>query len=460
MSALLDIDLQLLRFINLDLAHPVLTRLMLFVTDKHNWYPFILAAVVFLLIAGRKLPRQGNFFTRVNPRVYIFGLILTVAFADQLAGFLKDGVNRTRPCRDAELSQVLNCPLHAGGRRSFPSNHAANSAGLAVFSSLVYPPAAVPALAFAFVVGFSRTYLAVHYPTDVLAGWLLGALTGYGVWLLLRKRLHRPGITGYANMFRFRQHQQLVSPGGNWKEHRWRALDGHGVSGWLLTGSEKLVIFIHGMGGSACTRTVLGEKLREKGGYSFLLVPLRGSDGHPVKLTSGGVDEPHDILGALRFAVSCGYKMENTVLYCTSMGGSASLKACALAGELLPRGLVVHGAYRSFFSSAEHRTGRAGVLYLRLVMPRKARGNLERFQPVYWLRHLNRGCRVKYIYGERDRMSPPGEGRHLADQTPGITCGFELLHHRGHPTGGNTSDDSFSELLNRIVAESLRNETG
>jgi len=461
LSTILSLDLQLLRFINLELANPLLTKLMLLITDKHNWYPFILAAVAFLLIAGRKLPHSGGFFSSINPRVYVFGLILAVAVADQTAGFIKDNVDRTRPCRDTELSQVLNCPLHAGGRRSFPSNHAANTAAVAVFTSLVYPPLAVPALVSAGLVGFSRAYLAVHYPTDVVAGWFLGGVLGYGVWLVLRRRLKRPGLTGFANMLRFPQHQVSSALGIPWVEAQWDTTDGHRVKGWLLKGSEELVVFVHGMGGSAVSRAALGEKLHRIGGYTFLLVPLRGSDGHPVRLTSGGVDEVHDILGALRFARGQGYNMKKTVIYGTSMGGTASLKACALAGQLLPAGLLVHGAYSSFFGSAAHRTGKAGALYLRTILPRKAAGNLKRFEPVYWLQLVNRGCRVKYIYGDLDRVAPPEEGRRLAEATHGILCGFHLLKGRGHPSGSNTSDDGFSVLAYGFLAECLgRNETG
>ncbi|HRW78633.1 MAG TPA: hypothetical protein P5207_08200, partial [Candidatus Sabulitectum sp.] len=92
MSGLLELDLQVLRFINLDLSAPWLTSLMMAVTDKHNWYPFILAGVVILLFAGRRLPYGEGVFSRKNPRVYILGLILSVAIADQAGGFLKDAV--------------------------------------------------------------------------------------------------------------------------------------------------------------------------------------------------------------------------------------------------------------------------------------------------------------------------------------------------------------------------------
>ncbi|MCP4647982.1 MAG: phosphatase PAP2 family protein, partial [bacterium] len=342
------------------MGNPILTRLMLFITDKHNWYPGIAVAIVFLLFAGKKLPHRGTWFQRINPRVFIFGLILCISLTDQAGTFLKHNVNRIRPNRDETIAAQLDCRLRTGGRRSFPSNHSANSAGIAVFTSLVYPPLALPALLFSFLVGFSRIYLAVHYPSDVLVGWLIGSLAGFLVWHILRKRLKSPGISGFANFFRFRQHQITDLPGKLWTEKCWNSLDGQPVKGYLLKGSEKLVIFAHGLGGSFLSRAELGETLKELYGYSFLLVPMRGTDGHPVKLATGGVNEVHDILGALRFAVNSGYNCPNIVVYGTSMGGSSAIKACSLAGELLPAGVVVHGSYSSFFLAARRRVGKAG----------------------------------------------------------------------------------------------------
>lgn len=451
MNTFLQYDLQLLKFINLRLADPILTRIMLVITDKHNWYPFIAVAVVFLLFAGRKLPHPGNSFVRINPRVFIFGLILCIALTDQVGTFFKHNVHRTRPNRDELVSTQLDCRLQTGGRRSFPSNHAANSAGLAVFTALVYPPLAVPALVFSFLVGFSRVYLAVHYPSDVTAGWLIGSIAGLLVWRILKKRLRRPGISGFANMFRFRQYQAEGSPGKQWAEKRWKSLDGFEVKGYLLEGSQKLVVFAHGLGGSFLSRVELGEKLKELSGTSFLILPMRGSDNHPCRLTTGGTDEVHDILGALKFAVSCGYQCENIIVYGTSMGGSSAVKACSLAGELLPAGIVVHGSYSSFFLAARHRTGTVGRAVLKLFMPGWAVRSLERFKPVFWLDCLNRGCGVEYIYGDGDRVSPPEEGEFMAEHTGSYLCSVTVLEGQGHPTGRNASENDLLFALNDSV---------
>ncbi len=444
------------------MASPLLTRIMLFITDKHNWYPFIAVAVIFLLFAGRKLPHPGNRFVRINPRVFVFGLILCIALTDQVGTFLKHNVERIRPNRDEAISVQLDCRLHTGGRRSFPSNHAANSAGLAVFSSLVYPPIAVPAAVFTFLVGFSRAYLAVHYPSDVLAGWLTGSLSGLLIWLILRKKLRRPGISGFANMFRYRQHQVTGCPGEGWAEKSWTSLDGYQVKGYLLEGSEKLVIFAHGLGGSFLSRVELGEKLKNLNGSSFLLVPMRGSDDHPLGLSAGGTDEVHDTLGALQFAEDAGFSSRNIIVYGTSMGGSSAIKACSLAGELVPAGIVVHGAFSSFFLAARRRTGRVGTVLLRFLMPGRAVRSLDSFKPVFWLTYLNRGCGVEYIYGDEDKVSPPEEGKLMAEYTNSRVCCVTVLEGQGHPTGRNASEndlvialnDSLNRIWNRKTGES------
>jgi len=448
---LFQYDLQLLKFVNLKLASPLLTKVMLVFTDKHNWYPFIVVAVVLLLFAGRKLPHRGNWFTRVNPRVFVLGLILCIALTDQAGTLLKHNVQRIRPNRDEAVAAQLDCRMLTGGRRSFPSNHAANSAGLAVFTSLVYPPVAIPAVLFTFVVGFSRVYLAVHYPSDVIAGWLIGAVSGLLVWLVLRKKVGRLGITGYANLFRFRQYQVKGNPGEPWIAKSWLSLDGYQVNGFLLPGSEKLVVFAHGLGGSMLSRVELAEKLRDTNGASFLLVPLRGADDHLAKLATGGVNEVHDILGALQFAVDSGYRTENTAVYGSSMGGSAAVKSCSLAGELIPAGIVVHGAYSSFFASAVRRTGKAGELLLKLLMPGWAVRNLEKFRPVFWLSYLDRRCGVEYIYGDEDRISPPEEGKLMADATRSEICRVAVIEGCGHPTGRNASEAALLVVLNQSL---------
>ena len=99
-----------------------------------------------------------------------------LAFSHGLVQLIKRSVNRPRP----ELPVGLESLARAPDRFSFPSGHSA--ASLAVVLPLAVALGGLTGFAmvgFALTVGFSRAYLGVHYPGDVLAGWLLALL---GIW--------------------------------------------------------------------------------------------------------------------------------------------------------------------------------------------------------------------------------------------------------------------------------------
>ena len=107
-----------------------------------------------------------------------------IACTDQLANFFKWGVARPRPCYAANLEGLVQLVKNScGGPYGFFSAHAANSMAVALFMSRLLKERwswfVFPAVVMALLVGYSRIYIGVHYPLDVLFGFGIGALLAY-----------------------------------------------------------------------------------------------------------------------------------------------------------------------------------------------------------------------------------------------------------------------------------------
>lgn len=123
------------------------------------------------------------------PRTRRCGLSMMAAMAlSFLLGnvLLKNLIARPRPCIvDTSVTMLVPVPAEY----SFPSGHSLNGFTAAVTMFLYYRRPGVAALALASVIAFSRMYLFVHYPTDILAGIALGILDACLVVWLLRKKV-------------------------------------------------------------------------------------------------------------------------------------------------------------------------------------------------------------------------------------------------------------------------------
>jgi undecaprenyl-diphosphatase len=116
------------------------------------------------------------FLAQRRHRAPTLALLGAIVFTSILVALLKELFGRVRPC-----NVLAWCAPLAGGApsdHSFPSGHAAGCFTFAAFIALRSPRHAAPALLFAALVAASRCVLGVHYPSDVLAGALLGGAIG------------------------------------------------------------------------------------------------------------------------------------------------------------------------------------------------------------------------------------------------------------------------------------------
>jgi len=116
-----------------------------------------------------------------------FAIALMILCADQFSGILKHTVQRLRPSNDPALSQLVYIFFKKGGQFGFVSAHAANTFAIATFTSLLFlnRKYAIFIFPWAILISYSRIYLGVHYPGDVIFGAILGIGVGIGIYKLL-----------------------------------------------------------------------------------------------------------------------------------------------------------------------------------------------------------------------------------------------------------------------------------
>jgi len=145
----------------------MMDKFMLFVTIKENFYiPGLLFITAFL----------GTYKNR--GLIFLIAAGISIGLTDAIGhNILKEGIQRIRPCH--ALPQDIIGLVSCSNSFSFPSNHAANSFCAATLLSLCFRNSTFVVFAFALIVCYSRIYLRVHYPTDVLGGMILGAAMGF-----------------------------------------------------------------------------------------------------------------------------------------------------------------------------------------------------------------------------------------------------------------------------------------
>ena len=183
METLLELDKKIFLWLN-SFHSPFWDTFFLIYTNSKSWIPVILF-MVFLLFKT---------FSWRQALTYFVLIAAAVGLGDFMAsGILKPGFERLRPCHDflEEMTLVGNC----GGMYGFASSHAANSFGLfSGFSSAFKGNKYVfwLLLVWAILMGYSRIYVGVHHPGDVVVGALIGIVVPK-LFFYLYERITRSG---------------------------------------------------------------------------------------------------------------------------------------------------------------------------------------------------------------------------------------------------------------------------
>ena len=170
MYALISLDWSILNSIQdhcrttfLDVIMPIITKL------GGVWSIWILLAIVLLIT--RKYRKVGL--------TLLFGLAMEVLVCNVM---LKPLIARVRPC---DVNTTVQLLVSRPSDFSFPSGHSASSFAAASVLLFEKHPLRIPAFVLAAAIAFSRLYLYVHFPSDVLAGVLLGIMLGYLAHLIV-----------------------------------------------------------------------------------------------------------------------------------------------------------------------------------------------------------------------------------------------------------------------------------
>ena len=176
-DSLLNLDSDLLIAIN-GMHSDYLDAFMWTVSKTYSW---ALIALVAITVNARKGWKPLLFF--------VLALAVAVLLADQVSSsIIKHAVERLRPTHDPHLEGMLHLVRdYRGGLYGFVSSHAANSMAIAILVGCMLPHRAAlcSLLAWTCLQCYSRMYLGVHYPGDILGGIVVGLLAGaiaYRAW--------------------------------------------------------------------------------------------------------------------------------------------------------------------------------------------------------------------------------------------------------------------------------------
>ena len=180
LDPLLQIDTELLIFLN-NLGSEQWDSFWFFLTNQFSWSP-LFAFLLFLIFKK---------FGWKNGVLLLLFLIVVSSFTDQFTNLIKNTFERLRPCNTEGVIEQIRNFNYKPSSYSFYSGHAASSMTFSFFVILLLKSHFKyiwVLLLFPLLFGYSRIYLGVHYPLDIVSGYFAGIFFGY-LFFLLQKKL-------------------------------------------------------------------------------------------------------------------------------------------------------------------------------------------------------------------------------------------------------------------------------
>jgi len=179
LQAIKNLDIELLLFIN---SHhsDFFDQFMFLFSNRFVWIAFYFSVIITIFVRYKK-----------SAIWLILLLVACIVLADQISSsVIKDLVQRLRPTKEADLAPFLHIVNnYSGGLYGFVSSHAANTFGFALLSSLIFQNKLYSWSVFiwAGITSYSRIYLGVHYPSDILGGIIVGLSVASVLMLIIKK---------------------------------------------------------------------------------------------------------------------------------------------------------------------------------------------------------------------------------------------------------------------------------
>lgn len=180
-------DKQAMIFLN-NLGSSTFDPFWILVSEKWFWIPLY---VIFLYFLYKNFNKKSLFY------ILLF-VALGITVSDQIANIFKFGFERLRPCHDPSLEGLLR-EVKCGGKFGFYSAHSSNSFFVATYLTILLGKKIKQLPYFLFVwaaiVAYSRVYLGMHFPGDIIIGAIMGILLALFFGILAKKVIRKSEVT-------------------------------------------------------------------------------------------------------------------------------------------------------------------------------------------------------------------------------------------------------------------------